>query len=101
MLAYSQYSLLEQTIKDFEEKMLLYFHEYIDVNIQKTLDTYSVEREKLLANIIDYYSWIQQNRLTKIDKLLSHIKTLQTTNDIDDFLFSLDQYLILTSALTA
>lgn len=99
MLAYAQLERLEKTVAEFEESMLHRSQEYIATSVQQTADTYNRERKVLFANLLNSYSAEQQKRLTKIDTLLAHIKTIQETQVMDEFLPALEQYLVLTEQL--
>ena len=96
---YQQIQTLKKTIDEFENSFLLRAQEYVAVRIQTLRDNLSHQQLRLLDELIAQYSPQNQSRLLLIERILEHLRIVQTTNDIDHFYESLTQYLSLLNTL--
>ena len=96
---YQQIQTLKKTIDEFENSFLLRAQEYVAVRIQTLRDNLSYQQLRLQEELLAQYSPQKQSRLLLIERILEHLRIIQTTNDIDHFYESLTQYLSLLNTL--
>lgn len=96
---YQQIQTLKKTIDEFENSFLLRAQEYVAVRIQTLRDNLSYQQLRLQEELLAQYSPQKQSRLLLIERILEHLRIVQTTNDIDHFYESLTQYLSLLNTL--
>jgi len=96
---YQQIQTLKKTIDEFENSFLLRAQEYVAVRIQTLRDNLSHQQLRLQEELLAKYSPQKQSRLLLIERILEHLRIIQTTNDIDHFYESLTQYLSLLNTL--